>query len=459
MKMKRLCPNHGRCALAAQTALVLLLAALPASAKEGFGFFTKTAASVMRTTPAPVPLLGTRISVQATSTEAANSGLAQRIQTQLEAALLARDSRLATDTAAPETLITVTVLQNAHSEKWERRKETETREAGKDAKGKTVYQNYEVEVNYKVVTHAFEASYKVTDRAKRSSLDAGPIHAPFENAFREGKDAPEAFNLENAAIEKAANQIANRLTPTREKIGVLLPKGSLEDLAPLAEAGQWNKYLEALEKRSPASNPIDESYHQYALGTAYEALGYAADEPATTLKYLEQADSFYNKALEANPKEKFFSQAYDSLFSSKKAMAPLGRVQSALVSYRRIKDFKDTDEVRLAAKDAGGKGEKSLAGGAAGGAGGAERLDNAAVIRMVQAGLAQDIVLTAIVGATENAFDISSKGLIELSEAKVDRQIILRIQEVAGGKRIPAKAPKKKPAASAKKPSGQGPAQ
>jgi hypothetical protein len=449
--MKCPCPKYTVTALAV---LALFLRALPASAKEGFGFFTKTAASVLRTTPAPVPLLGTKIAVKASSADPANSGLAERLQTQLESTLLARDSRLVVEAATPETLVTVAVLQNAHSEKWENRKEIASREVGKDAKGKPVFQSYEVEVRYQVVTHTFEASYKVTDRAKGVSLDAGTVRFPFENSFREGANAPVAFNLESGGIERVVQQVASRLTPTREKMGVLLPKGSLEDLAPLAVAGQWNKYLEALEKKSPGANPIDESYRQYALGTAYEALGYGADDPAVTLKYLGKADEYYNKALETNPKEKFFSQASDALFSSKKAEAPLDRVHAALVNYRRIKDFKDTDEARVAAKDAGGSGAKSL--GSDGGGG--ERMDNAAVIRMIQAGVSQDIILAAIDGAPGNSFDISPKGLIELSEAKVDRKIILHLQETAGSKGLSTKPGKKRVAALPKKPSGRGPA-
>jgi hypothetical protein len=450
--MRSLRSPHSRRPFVTLTLVSLsFLAAHPTHAREGFGFFTKATASLVRITPAPVPLLGTKISVQATSADAAHAGLAQRLQSQLETTLLSRDSRLATDAASPETIIAVAVLQNAHSERWERRKEIATREVGKDAKGKPVFQSYEVEVNYKVVSHSFEASYKVTDHANGASLDAGTLRVPFEMAFREGQEAPEAFKLEDSALASAAYQVANRLTPTRESITVLLPKGSLEAIAPLATAGQWNKYLEALEKRSPAANPTDESYHQYALGTAYEALGYTADDPATTLKYLEQADSYYNKALEANAQEKFFSQAYDSVFSSKKAYAPLDRVHAALVNYRRIKDFKDKDEARLAAKDAAGAKELSAPPAAA------ARLDNAAIVRMVQAGLTDDIVLGAIDRTSERSFDVSPQGLIDLATAKVNRKIILHIQEVmSGDKPSPpaAKAPKK---AAAKKPAAAPP--
>ena len=39
-----------------------------------------------------------------------------------------------------------------------------------------------------------------------------------------------------------------KLAPTKETIGVLLPKGSLENAAAFADAGLWSKYLDALDK-------------------------------------------------------------------------------------------------------------------------------------------------------------------------------------------------------------------
>ena len=74
-------------------------------------------------------------------------------------------------------------------------------------------------------------------------------------------------------------------------------------------------------------------------------------------------------------------------------------------------------------------------------------MDNEDVISMAQAGLEGDIILKAIDSASRHQFDVTPQGLIDLASAKVDKKIILRIQEVASGKKTaPAAAPKKKAA-------------
>jgi len=408
---------------------------------------TKKAVAVTRVSPPAVFLMRTKIQVKATSSKTNDSSLAQRLQSQLESELISRDSRLTAEPNRPETLIEVNILQNEAGEQWETREELQSRQTGKDSKGKPVYESYRVNVRYKVVTHSFSASYKVTDLVKKASLDADTSQIPFKKDFREGSGAPEVFSLEGSAINQVVETIARRITPSRETIHVLVPKGSLEELGNLAEAGQWNLYLENLEKRPPSPKPADDSYRQYALGTAYEALGYAADEPETTLKYLEQASTYYSKAIETNPGEKYFAQEYDSALGNffrgeRKVPPPLQRVQSALVSYRRLKDFQDNYETLLASKAV--EDAKSLEPG--GGGGGGDAMDNDAVISMSQAGLEGDIILKAIDSAPRYQFDVSPRGLIELASAKVDKKIILRIQEIASGKKATptTPAPKKK---------------
>jgi hypothetical protein len=424
--------------------LLTLLGAMPALAREGFGMLTKKAASLTRVTPPAVFLMRPKIQVKVSSSRSDDSGPAQRLQSQLESELISRDSRLVSDPERPETLIEVTILQNDSNEKWEKRQELATRQVGKDSKGKPVFETYPVEVNYKIVTHDFGAAYKVKDLQKGGSLDADTVQSNFKDDFREGKNAPEIFTLESSAIGRVVDAIARRITPTRESIGVLLPKGSLGDLGNLAEAGQWNRYLEAVEKKPASAKPADESYRQYALGAAYEALGYAAEEPEVTLKYLEQASIYYGKALETNPGEKYFAQAYDSVWSGRNVPPPLDRVQTALVNYRRLKDFRDNYDSMVAAKAA--ESSKSLDKPVVG------QIDNAAVIRMVKAGLEQAVILKAIDAAPSHGFDISPNGLIQLAEEKVDKRIILHIQEIASDKK-PAAA---KPAALHKKKPGQG---
>jgi hypothetical protein len=426
----------------------LLAVTSPAGAKEGFGFLLKKVASMVRVSPPAVYLLGTKFQVQVSSSGTVGGDLTGRLKSQLESALIGRDSRLMVETNRPETSIEVTLLQNDKSERWEDRQESTLVQTGTNSKGKPVYGTREVTVRYKVVTHAFAVSYKVTDRTKGLSLDANSLHFDFSQSYRDGTNAPEMFALESSAIGNAVDAIARRITPTRETVGVLLPKGSLEDAANLAVAGQWNLYLEALEKRSPSAQPVDESYRQYAMGVAYEAVGYASEDPAETLKYLEQASVYYNKAIEANPGEKYFAQAYDSRLTGKAAMAPLARVQTALTNYRKIKDFQAQYAGLQAAAQGDIGGTKALDAKA-------QEMNNAAVIRMTRAGLPNGVILTAVETAAKPSFDISPQGLIALSEAQVDKAVIQRLQEVATGKKARPAKPMSKKTHGAGKPASQ----
>ena len=397
-----------------------------AFAKEGFGRFTKKATPLTRVTPPVVFLMGTRFDAKATSHDSSHDALAQRLRSQLESELISRDTRLTVDHERPEIVIDVDILQNDLGENWEDREMLQRYQAGTDEKGKAVYKTRTVNVKYKIVTYSFAASFKVLDVVRGGSLSADTIPHNFKGSFAEGEGAPETFTLEASAVNTVVDRIARRITPSREVINVLLPKGSLEDLGNLADAGQWSRYLEAMDTMQPFPVAIDESYRQYALGVANEAMGYAADTAEMTLKYLEQSSIYYDKAITANPAEKYFMKSYDSLFSEKTAPPPLDRVKQSIVNYRRILDFQNNYEAHLQAEAKSAEGAKEMA---------AQRdpqvMDNSAVIRMVQAGLERDIILKAISDSPKPAFDTTPQGLIQLAEAKVDKAIILRIQEVA----------------------------
>lgn len=420
--MLRICKAVTCCGIA----LALWLGfASEADAGEGFGMIKKTTV-LSRTNPPAVYIGGTRIAVRASGQSPASKDAAQRLQTLLESRLLGADKRFKLDPTHPETLVEVDVAQNEGNERWENRTELRRRQTGKDAKGKPVYTSYEVTVQYKIVTHRFGAAFKVRDARTGANLDADTATYRFEEAFSEGTNAPDRLTLEGNAVDRVVATIVPRLTPSVEAVGVLLPKGSLEDLANLADAKLWSKYLEALEVVPPKPKPADESYRQYAIGLAYEALSYGAEDIESTLKFLQQASSHYNTALETNPKEKFFSQPYDSLLTSKSASAPVERVQAALVKYQKLKEFRDAyEQAKLVPATATG-GKAATAGG-----GDPRALDNAAVIEMVRAGLEEEIILTAIDSAPGVSFDTSPNGLIELAQAQVSKRIIQRIQTIA----------------------------
>lgn len=430
-------------------ALGVLSVAVPCSAGEGFGTFTKKAATLERVTPPKVYLFGTRINVKVSAQDSNQTATAQSVQSQLESELLRNDNRLASDAVRPDTLIEITLLPSQYHEQWETRRVTQVGQYIDD-KGRKTFGPYQADARFKVVSLSFAATYKVTDVKARRSLAADSINADYKESFQEGKEMPDQTGVENAAVGKLVARLAGDLTPTRERIKVLLPQGSLEDAGRLAEAGLWNKYLETLESLPEKKSSADEAYRKYALGVAYEAVGYAAEDSDTTLKYLEQASTYYNQALEMNPKERLFAQAYESVWTGTRATAPLERVRAALVGYRKQKEFKESyAQAKSAAAAPSTAGAKALSGGASDDG----AMNNAAVIKMAEAGLGDDIILTSINSAPKTAFDVSPEGLIALSEARVSKTIIARIQELAHkGSPPAAKAGKKRQGSKPKTP-------
>jgi len=342
----------GRFPRHAEVMIVALLMSAPVSvaAKEGFGamVFTKKTATLTRVHPPEVYLMGTRIGVKATSQDLQDKDVAQRIKSQLESELLSNDSRLSVDPYRPQTLIDVMVTENDYRESWETRRTTERRKVGKDDKGKTIYEDFRVDVPFKTVTHHFTSTYEVTDLAQGGKLDSDAVSSNFQESFKEGTGSPNQDGLEDAAIQKVVSRVVYNVTSTRETVGVLLPKGSFERYINLAMGNLWNKYLEALAALTPRPTPADDSYRKYGMGVAYEALGYNAETEEATIKYLEQAADLYNQAIEGNPKEKYFVQAHDNIIGYKRAASPLDRVREALVSYRELKEFKESYAKTLA---------------------------------------------------------------------------------------------------------------
>jgi hypothetical protein len=429
--------NSNRTRLASVgAALFLVLTATDARAGEGFGTLSKKVAYLERLRPPVVHIPGTRIAVRAAA-QAANSGpAAQRLQSQLESELLSGDKRFSSDPQSPETVVEVALVENQVNERWENRTETKSVDTGtKDSKGKKIYRQVEEQVRYQVVSARVGIAYKVLDTRTGSNLDAETITWSETRDYREGHGAPAPGELASRGLESVVRDLAQRLTPTPERVGVLLPKGSLDDIGNLAKAGLWDKYQEALAALPPRPRKEDESYRQYALGLSYEALGYMAETPEQTLKYLQQASIHYDNALETNPQEKYFSQPYDrksfglpsggGFMRSQTFEPPHKRVKAALVQYQQL-------AAALAADRSGGK-VKPLSPGPAATptAVAGDTLDNAGVIRMVASGLPESIILNALDGADKTAFDLSANGLVSLAEARVGPRIIERMQQLA----------------------------
>ncbi|HVF58353.1 MAG TPA: hypothetical protein VNJ70_00850 [Thermoanaerobaculia bacterium] len=425
---------------------VTLLSAGILHAKEGFGIMKKLV-TLRRTNPAEVLITGTRIHATAKGKGQDEQEIATQVATRLDSELVQHDARLTLDAQRPQTVVEVTVLHNTFETKWEQRTGIRQEPAGRDAKGKMQYRQVEVQLRYQVVNHRFGASYTVQDERSKKTLFADSLDLAYNEDFQDGHNAPTEADRIAFAVQYTVGQIVYKLTPTEEMLQVLVPKGTFEDFINLAEAGLWSRYSETIEARPALSNPAEEAYRQYALGLAYEALGYGADSTETTLRYLEQSAQHYNSALSLNPKEDFFSKPYEGSFVSavgrvsvntlrgmsgqepiaatrRQAPAPLQRVQAAMKKYQTLLS---QNEIRTAkASDAGAKalGAASTAGTAA-----PQGMANADVIAMIKGGVPEEIVLNAIDSAEQCAFNTAPTGLIELSKAKVGKEVLQRMQD------------------------------
>jgi hypothetical protein len=397
---------------------------IPLRAGEGFGMMKKSA-NLTRIHPPQVFIPGTRVSIKVTAATSNYGVAAQRFQSQLESELLGKNQRLKLDTSRPDATIEVKILHDDYGEKWETRKMVHYVDSGQvDKKGRAIKKEEPINVRFKVVTYSFNTSFKVHDTQKDVSLAADSFNWAFSKDFEDGNGSPDGSSLETSAVQAAVGDLTTRLAPTREVVGVLLPRGTFDTAAAFADAGLWSKYQEALDKIPALPNPSDEAYRQYGLGVAYEALGYGAEDSDTTLKYLEQASVHYNNAVDANPKEGYFTKPYQSiLFKSRNADAPITRVSAALTQYQKLKEFSDS----LNAKPSSTRGSKGVAAASEDN----NNITNQAVIDMVRAGLPDDVILTSIESAQPASFDVSPKGLIQLADGKVSRRIIQHIQAMS----------------------------
>lgn len=423
--------------------LLVSLGAVPGHSKEGFGA-SKKVIPLTRMNPAAVLILGTQLDIKVKPSNAKNQNLAVQLQSHLATELVEHDPRLVLESRKPQTRVEVDLLQNDYSSKWETRTERTAREVGKDEKGRPVFQEAMMDVKYHLISHRLKVAYRVTEVASKKSLYADSIEVPFREEFKEGAGARTQSDLEANAMRQAVAQIVAKLTPTAEELYVLLPKGKLEDLGNFAEGGLWSRYAEALEAWPAFAKADDESYRQYALGLAYEAMSYEADDVDTTLLYLERAGEHYNQAINSNPKEDYFFKPHETALvvqgknklmnllqrdddPVKKITAPpLERVESALAKYQTIATQQATwNEALTGAGERGGK--NLVVGGPKAPAPGS--VTNQDVIDMARAGVDEELILGTIADAKQCSFDTSSKALIELTKARVSKTVIKALHE------------------------------
>jgi hypothetical protein len=197
---------------------------------------------------------------------------------------------------------------------------------------------------------------------------------------------------------------------------VLVPRASFEPLIPLAESGEWDRYLAGVEAMPAKKNPKDEAYRHYALAIAKEAIAYQKEDRREALDLLRAAQSHYQSATSLNPAEELFRKGYTSLLATSDIGSPLTRMSDSVGRYDAWSATGTTTRVAstqpVAAPSAPSSGMR-----------------NQTVIDLAKAGLSDENIILAIDAAASTQFDVSPEGLVALSKAGVSKGVIAHMQK------------------------------
>jgi hypothetical protein len=334
------------------TAAALTVAAVALQIQaQNFGMMgLKTRVTLQRRLPAMVQMPGKTIRVRVTSAHQNTDVITTDLQSQLTTELLKNDRTLQEDENNPAVTISCQITSYAHPQPIVTQRNVPTT----GVTGKTTMQP----ASFTRVTGSLNVAFQVKTSSGRV-VASDNVTANYDQEFNaagdntshgilgtmgsslhrlkgsKGTDAsdngqptePELrAKLLTMAIQKMAPQIVN----TDETIEVFLAKksGPIDEGDKQAEAGLWQRALETFETAKPMSKKEDDAYRLYNIGVANEALGYAAEDSKSAMKFLDEAAINYGKAVDDKPSEKYF-------------LEPQKRIETAIAHYRKLEEARN----------------------------------------------------------------------------------------------------------------------
>ena len=410
--------------------LVVLAIGVSAEAREGFGF-KKKAVEFDRTIPPATNAGARRVQVRVESERGGERDDARTFERYITEHILAGSGTVADSKA--EVNIDVELDRLESHETWETYTDYERRQTGtkrewnekkKEYEEKPIYTSVAVQKQRKVIDAKLSGVYSID--AKNKEVTSGSISESFRDTYGDYDSAPAPSTVEDNLLKRAAKKIAAQIVPTTQRVSVLVPRASFESIIPLAESGQWDQYLAAVEAMPAKKSGGDEAFRQYALAIAKEALAYRKERDEG-LELLRAARSHYQTATALNPGEELFRKGYTSLFASSTIGEPGARVADSVARYETWAGgsgavrVASTTPVAVPAKSGGSTGASSSSAG----------MRNQTVIDLAKAGLSDENIILAIDAAAQTQFDVSPEALITLSKNGVSKAVIAHMQKKA----------------------------
>jgi hypothetical protein len=253
-------------------------------------------------------------------------------------------------------------------------------------------------------TRSIAGSFTVSDRAGRELYDS---------EFSASNAGALVNTPDDRLIDDAARDVARIIVPTDHHTAVLIPKGRLDVLAPIAERGEWSTYLTGVEQ-VPEVAGDSESYRQYALAVGHEALAYAMNDPAARVQHLQEAVRRNLAASHLKPSEKLFAEMY----------SPMSRMFASPGLPPRV--WVDPHAMELwesvALIDSWMKATQAPSG----------TLDNRGVLELAVAGRTDESIVAAITATKQVNFTLGQAEMTALSKAGVQWAVIDAMRKKAG---------------------------
>lgn len=367
-------------------------------------------ATLTRLRPSDVHLANQTVLVQVSAIDSNASAITERLKKLITNRMIGVNRNMREVSKNPYYLVDCSITRYDYNERTETKKLLGLKEQG----------------TFKIITASLEASYNVTQTVGNATLFGGNIPAVFKKEFREGiQTAPVKTEVEDALIRMVVGAVLLKLTNTEEKIEVrLMGQGGLSRFGRLAEAAQWMEYIQSVEalpehKVEKGAKSSFEADRNYDLSIAYEARFYEVmwKDYKRAQQFYDLADSLLRKARENDPKESEYIKAQARLTQGKQYFETIRERFPKDIEPEPTVTGGDSRDINKPSGEAPKPGPSQPPASSA-------AMTNKDVIEMVSKGVPERLIIEQINEAKVKQFDISSKGIIQLTTAGVNEKII-----------------------------------
>ena len=410
------------------------------AAAQGWGM-RRLEVTLTRKLPSTITFTGSTVKVRIDTTTQGRvpREVAEIFRSRLTAEVF-KDSRIVESTGSPDAIIEATINEFSASTTAVRRSNLDLRT------------RRNVPVNNRMAQGQVTVSYRTLDGRSKKGLDSGNLRfaveqeftqtgEPYRELFQKKKEPfkrlPQNDELYQYLVDGIVMEVTRRVVSVDEKLSVPLPKGKLEDASKFGAASRWGAMLEAVERMSEFPKPSDESFRQYSVGVANEALAYQETNRSRAQDLLAKAALAYKKAIQANPDEDVFLRAQNRMATyvgpaspvatsggearaTSRGVTPLAPQREALPQTPASATSKQSGARPAPGRDpapAPDRGSRSAPDKT-------DALTNEDVLKFVREKFTDQFLLETINGAASVDFDLSTDSLIELKRAGVSERVI-----------------------------------